>query len=108
MSILMEKKMSKKVQYKIIDKDGNIVSDEMFDNYDKLADHMLELADKYYQGIYTVDDSVSISTFDETGEVIFEDTASFGSVTDQTEDIEDELRGIAKSNRGTAGQGFGS
>jgi len=100
--------MSKKVQYKIIDKNGNVVSDEMFDNYDKLADHMLELADKYYQGIYDIDDQVSISTYDETGEVIFEDTASFGSVTTQTEDIEDELRQIADSKRGTAGKGFGN
>ena len=80
----------------------------MFDDYDKLADHMLELADKYYQGIYDENDSVSISTYDETGEVIFEDTASFGSVTTQTEDIEDELRQIADSKRGTAGQGFGN
>lgn len=108
MNFLMEKKMSKKVQYKIVDKNGNIVSDQTFNDYDKLADHMLELADKYYQGIYTEDDSVSIATYDETGEVIFEDTASFGSVTTQTEDIEDELREIANSKRGTAGQGFGS
>ena len=100
--------MSKKVQYKIVDKNGNIVSDQMFDDYDKLADHMLELADKYYQGIYDENDSVSISTYDETGEVIFEDTASFGSVTTQTEDIEDELRQIADSKRGTAGKGFGN
>ena len=100
--------MSKKVQYKIVDKNGNIVSDQMFDDYDNLADHMLELADKYYQGIYDENDSVSISTYDETGEVIFEDTASFGSVTTQTEDIEDELRQIADSKRGTAGQGFGN
>lgn len=100
--------MSKKVQYKIVDKNGNIVSDQMFDDYDKLADHMLELADKYYQGIYDENDSVNIATYDETGEVIFEDTASFGSVTTQTEDIEDELRQIADSKRGTAGKGFGN
>ena len=96
---------NKKIQYKVIDKNGNIVSDETFENYDKLADHMLDMANKYYQGIYTVDDSVSISTFDESGELIYEDTASFGGEV-TNEEIEDELR--TESKRRNSGKGFGS
>lgn len=96
---------NKKIQYKVIDKNGKIVSDETFENYDKLADHMLDMADKYYQGIYTVDDSVSISTYDESGELIYEDTASFGGEI-TNEEIEDELR--AESKRRNSGKGFGN
>lgn len=93
----------KKINYKIVDKNGDVVQDMEFNDYDKLADHMLEMADKYYQGVYTADDKINISAFDESGTLMYEDTASFGSV-EPTEDIEDELR----QSRGTAGQGFGN
>jgi hypothetical protein len=96
----------KKIQYKVVDKSGNVVSDETFEDYEKLADHMLDIADKYYQGLYTVDDSVNISTFDESGELIYEDTASFGSNVVTNEEMEDEFR--TESKRRNSGQGFGS
>jgi hypothetical protein len=96
----------KKIQYKVIDKTGNVVSDATFEDYDKLADHMLDVADKYYQGLYTVDDSVNISTFDESGELIFEDTASFGSNVVTDEEMQDEFR--TESKRRNSGKGFGN
>lgn len=91
----MEKQKMNKVNYTIVDKNGKVVSDETFDDYEKLADHMMDIADKYYQGIYTVDDQVSISTFDETGGLLYKDTASFGSKT-ETEEITDELRKLTE------------
>ena len=93
-----------KINYKVVSKDGKILDDVEFNDYDKLADHMLQMADKYYQGIYTVDDKVNISAFDEAGNIMYEDTASFGGNSELTGEIEDELRGA----RGTAGQGFGN
>ena len=92
-----------KINYKVVDKDGKVIDDVEFNDYDKLADHMLQMADKYYQGIYSVDDKINISAFDEAGNVMYEDTASFGGNLESTGDFEDELR----SANGTAGQGFG-
>jgi hypothetical protein len=66
------------VNYTITDKNGNVVQNENFDDYDKLADHMLELADKWYSGVYSAGDSLEISTFDETGSLIYSDVATFG------------------------------
>jgi hypothetical protein len=102
------KMTEKKINYQIINKDGEVVDDKTFNDYDKLADHMLELADKWYQGIYSTDDKVSISTFDETGNVIYEDTSSFGSNIESTESLEENLRDLYDvSNVGESGRGFG-
>lgn len=65
------------VNYQIVDKNGKVVEDVSFNDYDKLADHMMEVAEKYYAGVYGSGDSVNISTFDNTGEIIYKDTASF-------------------------------
>jgi flagellar hook assembly protein FlgD len=75
--ILEIQQMNDKVNYQIVDKDGKIVEDVSFDDYDKLADHMMEIADKYYAGVYSGGDSVNISTYDQSGELIYKDTASF-------------------------------
>jgi len=73
------KKMSEEtINYTIIDKDGKVVQNETFNDYDKLADHMLELAEKYYTGEFTEEDTIEISAFDKTGEMIYKDTATFG------------------------------
>lgn len=95
----------KTIQYKIINKNGEIVNDVTFNDYDKLADHMLEMADKYYNGILTADDQISISTYDETGKLVYEDTASFGGNLEKA--TEDEFRDIIGNNTNTAGKGFG-
>jgi hypothetical protein len=64
--------------YTIIDKDGKIVEDVNFDDYEDLADHMIDLAEKWYKGEYTQDDQLKISAYDKTGEMVYSDTASFG------------------------------
>lgn len=33
---------NKTIQYKIVNKNGEIIEDEAFNDYDKLADHMME------------------------------------------------------------------
>lgn len=95
-----------KLNYKIVNKDGDVVEDLTFDDYDKLADHMLEMADKYYKGILTADDSIEISAFDESGNILYEDKASFEGA-DLGENAADEFRDIIGQHTDTAGQGFG-
>ncbi len=103
------KKMTedKTIQYKIIGKNGEVIDDQSFNDYDKLADHMLTLADKWYNGLYDADDSLEISTFDKTGELIYTDTATFGETMDEQSSLEDELKQIVDIRNESAGQGFG-
>jgi hypothetical protein len=103
------KKMSedKTIQYKIIGKNGEVIDDQSFNDYDKLADHMLSLAEKWYTGLYDADDSLEISTFDKTGELIYTDTATFGETMDEQSNLEDDLKQIVNIRNESAGQGFG-
>ena len=71
-----------KVNYQIVDKNGKVVEDVSFDDYDKLADHMMDIADRYYAGVLSEGDSINISTYDSTGELIYKDTASFETATE--------------------------
>ena len=72
-------KMTKtNVSYTIIDKNGNVLQDERFEDYDKLADHMLEVADKWYNGGYDEGDQLKISSYDDTGNLVYSDVATFG------------------------------
>lgn len=98
--------MNKKINYTIVDKDGKVVEDVNFDDYDKLADHMLELADKWYQGVYDPDDNLEISALNENGEVIFKDSATFGETKNVESGIPFDLSG--SPNNRTAGEGFGA
>lgn len=90
--------MTKRINYKVVNKSGEVVDDIDFEDYEGLADHMLELADKYYQGIYTVDDQVNISMFDDNGNLIYKDKASFEGEEETTESInlEDEFRKLVE------------
>jgi hypothetical protein len=75
----------KKLEYTIIDKNGKVVESDVFEDYDRLADHMLGLADKWYTGAYTAEDQLQITSLDEMGNVLYRDTASFGdSMKDET------------------------
>jgi hypothetical protein len=99
----------KKINYTIVDKQGKVVEDLDFSDYDKLADHMLELADKYYQGVYDPDDSLEISAYDETGEVVYTDKATFKETQEMDSGIDgsfDFSISDLPDNR-TAGRGFG-
>jgi len=97
------------VNYTIIDKEGNEVQNENFEDYDKLADHMLDLADKWYNGEYDEGDQLKISTFDDTGKLVYSDVATFGDTREAASEISDDfnlsLREFPK--RSTSGEGFG-
>ncbi len=97
----------KTIQYKIVDKSGNVVEDVSFNDYDKLADHMLNLAEKWYNGLYDSEDKLEISTFDKTGELIYSDTATFGETMNEESNLEDELKQLAAIQHQPSGQGFG-
>lgn len=97
----------KTVQYKIVDKEGKVVEDVSFNDYEKLADHMLGLAEKWYTGLYNADDTLEISTFDQTGELIYSDTATFGETMNDESSLEDELKQLAATQHQSAGEGFG-
>ena len=100
--MILEVTMSedKLVNYQIVDKNGKVIEDVSFNDYDKLADHMMDIAEKYYAGVYSGGDSVNISTYDQSGELIYKDTASFEAsegdinldetITDLLESTEDE------------------
>jgi hypothetical protein len=104
------KKMSeKKLNYTIVDKNGNVVENVDFNDYDKLADHMLDMADKWYEGVYDPDDKLEISTFNESGEIVYKDTATFGETFDGEYDIsnEFELSNSKDKSEWKSGEGFG-
>jgi hypothetical protein len=97
------------VSYTIINKNGEVVEDINFTNYDTLADHMLELADKWYKGEYNEGDQLKISSFDEAGELVYSDTATFGEMQNEDIDIPNEFNftpGEFKSPR-EENKGFG-
>lgn len=82
---------NKTIQYKIVNKNGEIIEDEAFNDYDKLADHMMELADKWYSGLYDTNDSLEISTFDKSGDLIYSDKATFGETMNDESNFENTL-----------------
>jgi hypothetical protein len=75
--------MANEFGYTIINKDGKVVDDAKFADYDSLADHMLDMAEKYYRGEYSEDDKLEITEFDSTGEIIYSDVATFGESSDE-------------------------
>ena len=77
----------KKSDFKIVDKDGKVVESQDFSDYDQLADYMLGVADKWYEGIYDPDQNITISSYNENGDVIYQDSVSFGA----SEDVELKL-----------------
>lgn len=79
-----------KINYTIVNKNGEVVEDLTFTDYDKLADHMLEMADKWYEGVYDPDDQLKISTFDENDNLIYSDTATF----EETNNVESQFADI--------------
>ena len=79
------------VSYTIIDKNGNVLQDERFEDYDKLADHMLEVADKWYNGGYDEGDQLKISSYDDTGNLVYSDVATFGETRETASEIPNEF-----------------
>lgn len=64
--------------FKIVDKNGKIVEDVSFRNYDEVADYMLNVADQYYQGLRNPDDSYSLKQIAPDGNIRFEEENIFG------------------------------
>lgn len=99
----MAQMSDKTVNYQIINKSGEVVEDLTFNDYDKLADHMMDLAQKWYDGLYDPDDTVSVSTFDNTGNLVYEDKATFRETMHESTDLESEVKDLANSKN----KGFG-
>lgn len=70
--------MNDNFDFKIVDKNGKIVEDVSFKDYDQLADYMLGVADQWYQGLRDPQDSYSLTQTDENGDVRFEEEKIFG------------------------------
>jgi len=91
--------------YTIIDKNGNVIQNESFEDYDKLADHMLEIADRWYAGEYDEGDQLQISSFDEIGNLIYRDTATFGETRESAKQIPESFSLV--DTEITKARGFG-
>jgi hypothetical protein len=63
--------------FKIVNKNGETVEDKIFEDFDSVADYMLDAADKWYSGLQDPGDMMSLQRR-ENGTVVFEDTSSFG------------------------------
>lgn len=95
-----------KINYTIVDKNGKVVEDVTFNDFDKLADYMLDMADKWYEGVYDPDDKLTISTFDENDNLVYTDVATF----EETNNVESEFQNIDfpdLRNFGNEDEGFG-
>jgi hypothetical protein len=71
--------------FKIVDKNGKVVDDRVFEDFDSVADFMLDAADNWYTGLQDVGDTMSLQRR-ENGTVVFEDTSSFGIEDDTLRD----------------------
>lgn len=70
--------MNDNFDFKIVDKNGKIVEDVSFKDYDQLADYMLGVADQWYQGLRDPQDSYSLTQTAPDGSVRFEEEKIFG------------------------------
>lgn len=74
-----------KVNFSIVDKEGKVKEDMTFNDFDTLADHMMDVATKWYEGLYDPDEGFEIKTFDENDNLVSTESRKFG------EDINDEF-----------------
>ena len=75
--VRMQQSNANPLAYRLVDKDGKVIEDKVFDDFDALADFMMEQADRYYQGLVDPDTTVEMTQFDNTGKVLYQDQASF-------------------------------
>ena len=73
--------------FKIVGKDGKVIEDLSFEDFDEIADYMLDAADKWYDGLQDPGTTMSFERR-EDGHVVFSDKSSFGGedVTDVYDD----------------------
>jgi len=65
--------------FKIVGKDGKVIEDLSFDDFDAVADYMLDAADKWYAGLEDPNSVMSLER-KENGAVVFKDESSFGGI----------------------------
>jgi hypothetical protein len=74
-----------KVNFSIIGKDGKVKEDLNFNDFDTLADHMMDVASNWYEGLYDPDEGFEIKRFDENDNLVSVESRKFG------DDINDEF-----------------
>jgi hypothetical protein len=67
------------LNFKIVGKDGKVIENLSFDDFDAVADYMLDAADKWYAGLEDAGSTMSLERR-ENGEVVFKDESSFGGL----------------------------
>lgn len=77
------------VKFTIVDKNGKTSEELTFDDFDTLADHMMDVANKWYEGVYDPDDTLKIERMDEDGNVVTIEERTFGSDINDEFDAED-------------------
>ena len=66
-------------KFNIVGKDGKVIEDLSFDNFDAVADYMLDAADKWYSGLQDPGDQIVFNRI-EDGKVVYSDESSFGGI----------------------------
>lgn len=111
-----------KINFSIIDKEGKVKEDLSFNDFDTLADHMMDVATKWYEGLYDPEEGFEIKTFDENDNLVTMESGKFGDDINGEFDAENfdlnlpdlpdlgdaisKLGGESKTTR-KSGQGFG-
>jgi len=89
--------------FKIVGKDGKVIENLSFENFDAVADYMLDAADKWYAGLQDPGDTMVLER-KENGQVVFEDRSSFeASVEDGL--LHDDRPESGESSEGIEGEG---
>jgi hypothetical protein len=65
--------------FKIVGKDGKVIEDLSFNDFDAVADYMLDAADRWYAGLEDSGSTMSVERR-ENGEVVYKDESSFGGL----------------------------
>lgn len=89
--------MNDNFDFKIVDKNGKIVDDVSFKDYDQLADYMLNVADQWYQGLRNPDDQYTLTQKTADGSIRFEEQNTFGvddELSNNGAEIADRIREI--------------
>lgn len=83
--------------FKIVGKDGKVIEDLTFDDYDALADYMLDAADKWYDGLQDPEATMTVERR-EDGNVVYSDQSSFGGedVSDDGSEVERDIENARK------------
>jgi len=85
------------LNFKIVGKDGKIIEDVSFEDFEEIADYMLDAADKWYDGLQDIGATMSVERR-EDGNVVFSDQSSFGGedVYDDGSEIERDIENARK------------